>query len=595
MPLRVTPLGAAQQVGRSCVLLEIGGRRVLLDCGVAAHSSSGYYPDFAQLEDVQSLDAVIISHFHLDHVGALPYLTEVLGYQGPILMTHPTRAIGPIIIKDSLSRPSKKTGKRAGKPVEEDDVLELVTPEMVDPPFDRARCFQLQERVEIGDLVMTGFYAGHVLGAVMVHLECRGQSALYTGDFTMVPDHHLSAASIPLALHPDVLITETTCCTTIRSPKLREEYDICSKVQACLERGGKVLVPVLVMGRSTEICAILEEHWARAQLAYPIYVISAMAQKARVFFQLFASWGSKKVRTSERPFEFPHVLFGSLAEVLALPSPVVALAGSGMLDSGPALELFQAWAPDRKNLIVIPGYCLPGTVGNLVQAREKKIELASGVVDVRCEVDHLAHSDHTDSRGIVELISQVAPRQVVLVHGGMQLMDVFTAIVRKRLRIPCHMPSLGESVEIPSPVFVEAWASSLLMTRTEPVPPPPVRGVPCIHAAAPVAANFTAELRKRGRGALELHAATPAPKAKVHRICIRQRGRLPCPVLQAVLREAKQDIPDDLCSIFEVAGAKILVDQIQANDAIVTVSWTAGLEDREPVRQLLDALGPPEP
>eukprot|EP00439_Symbiodinium_sp_Y106_P056144 s639_g7.t2 len=537
MALRVTPLGAAQQVGRSCILLEIGGRNVLLDCGVAAHSSGSYYPEFSLLGEVQSLDVVIITHFH-------------------------------------LACASTEGSQRGVK--------------------------RRPERVEIGDLCVTSFYAGHVLGAVMVHLECRGQSALYTGDFTMVSDYHLSAARVPLALHPDVMITETTCCTTIRSSKRREVHDLCSKVQDCLQNGGKVLVPLLVMGRSTEICMILEEHWAKAKLAYPIFVISAMAQKARkspwarVFFRTFASWGSKQVRSAEKPFAFPHVRFGTVAELLAMPGPAVALAGSAMLDFGPSQELFKSWAPEKQNLIVIPGYCLPGTVGNLVQAKEKKIELSSGIVHVRCEVDHFSISDHTDSRGIVELISQVAPRQVVLVHGGLQLMDTFAAIVRKRLRLPCHMPGVGDRVEIPCPVAVEASASSLLMAQTKPIPPPPVIGVPLIHAAAPVVANFTAELRKRDRGSLELHPAAHGPraKAKAQRILIRQKGRLPCAALKETLRDSNQDVPEDLCSIFEVAGATILVDQIQADTASVTVSWAAGLEDREPMlKQMLDILG----
>ena len=270
-----------------------------------------------------------------------------------------------------------------------------------------------------------------------------------------------------------------------------------------------------------------------------------------------------------------------------------------MLDFGPSQELLKVWAPEKQNLIVIPGYCLPGTVGNLVQAKEKKIELSSGIVHVRCEVDHFSISDHTDSRGIVELISQVAPRQVVLVHGGLQLMDAFTAIVRRRLRLPCHMPAVGDRVEIPSPVVVEAWASSLLMAQTEPVPPPPVVGVPVIHAAAPVVATFRGELRKRDRRALELHAAAHAPSARakakaqrMQRILIRQKGRLPCTALKAALRDSNQDVPEDLCSIFEVAGATILVDKIQADTAAVTISWVAGLEDREPIlQQMLDILG----
>ncbi|CAE7884404.1 INTS11, partial [Symbiodinium sp. KB8] len=251
-------------------------------------------------------------------------------------------------------------------------------------------------------------------------------------------------------------------------------------------------------------------------------------------------------------------------ELLALSGPAVALAGSAMLDFGPSQELFKSWAPEKQNLIVIPGYCLPGTVGNLVQAKERKIELSSGIV---------------------------APRQVVLVHGGLQLMDTFTAIVRKRLRLPCHMPAVGDRVEIPSPAVVEAWASSLLMAQSEPVPPPPVVGVPVIHAAAPVVTTFRGELRKRDRGAageaLELHA--DAAKAK---ILIRQKGRLPCEALKAALRDSNQDVPEDLSSIFEVAGATILVDQIQAGTAAVTISWIAGLEDREPIlQQMLDILG----
>ncbi|CAE8653115.1 unnamed protein product, partial [Polarella glacialis] len=102
------------------------------------------------------------------------------------------------------------------------------------------------------------------------------------------------------------MITETTCCTTIRSSKRAKEHELCCKVQETLEKGGKVLVPILMMGRSQELCMIFEQHWVRAQLNFPIFVVKGMAEKANAFFKLFSSWASKKVRTAERPFHFPH-------------------------------------------------------------------------------------------------------------------------------------------------------------------------------------------------------------------------------------------------------------------------------------------------
>ncbi|CAE8726777.1 unnamed protein product, partial [Polarella glacialis] len=189
-------------------------------------------------------------------------------------------------------------------------------------------------------------------------------------------------------------------------------------VQETLEKGGKVLVPILMMGRSQELCMIFEQHWVRAQLNFPIFVVKGMAEKANAFFKLFSSWASKKVRTAERPFHFPHVRFCEVADILGLDSPALVFAGPAMLNGGPSLAIFRQWAPDPKNLVIIPGYCLPNTIGNMVQSNQKKIDLGDGeFVNVRCQVEYMSHSDHTDSRGILELISQAAPRSVVLVHG----------------------------------------------------------------------------------------------------------------------------------------------------------------------------------
>eukprot|EP00929_Paragymnodinium_shiwhaense_P058941 TRINITY_DN29511_c0_g1_i11.p1 TRINITY_DN29511_c0_g1~~TRINITY_DN29511_c0_g1_i11.p1 ORF type:complete len:222 (-),score=45.87 TRINITY_DN29511_c0_g1_i11:174-839(-) len=187
--IRIKVLGAGQTVGRSCVLLEFSGCRILLDCGVHVGSAGAdHVPDLAALLDscgkptlTEFINVVIISHYHLDHIGALPYLTEVIGYDGPIYMSHPTKALGPVMLRDYV----KVRGRGKAVPYEAADI---------DPCFAKVTGFQLQERVQLGELAFTPYYAGHVVGAVMVHLEYRGCSVLYTGDFTTVPDHQLRAA-----------------------------------------------------------------------------------------------------------------------------------------------------------------------------------------------------------------------------------------------------------------------------------------------------------------------------------------------------------------------------------------------------------------
>lgn len=502
MAIRVTPLGAGKHVGRSCILLELAGCRILIDCGVHNGSRDAHYPELhALIADgrtiTEVIDVVVISHFHLDHIGALPYLTEVLGYRGPVLMTHPTRAIAPVLLQDHLFVSARGVLKG----------LARFTAADVAPCFARATCMQLQERIVVKGLAITPYYAGHVLGAAMLLLEFRGRSALYTGDFTTVPDHHLGAARVPLGLQPDVMITETTCCTTIRSSKRAREQELCRKIQDALEKGGKVLVPVFMIGRAQEFCLLCEKHWERTKMHYPIYIVRGMAEKALTFFRLFASWSTNQLRMADEPFKFAYAKMCYVSEIVESNTPMVVFAGPSMLTGGPSLELFRKWAPDEKNLIVFPGYCIPGTIGNEVQAKVKRIHIDAGVtVDVCCGIEYMSHSDHTDSRGITQLIKHVAPKHVVLVHGAEKLMQVFRPLVEQRLRVACSDPAVGERLDLGGGEPArEVLASPLLVLRARPVPGPPVlQGPPEWRSpCCPPAADFSGLLVRRKRGAQE--------------------------------------------------------------------------------------------
>lgn len=159
------------------------------------------------------IDLVLISHFHLDHCGALPYFTEAVGYSGPIVATPPTKAIIPLMLEDFRK---VSVAQKGG--------VDAFSQEMIDRCISKIQTIQLHETIEFGDIKVTAYYAGHILGACMFAIECRGEKVVYTGDFNMTADRHLGSAWID-QLCPDVVITETTYATTVRDSKRSRERE----------------------------------------------------------------------------------------------------------------------------------------------------------------------------------------------------------------------------------------------------------------------------------------------------------------------------------------------------------------------------------
>ena len=170
-------LGAGHDVGRSCVVVTLGDKRIMFDCGMhIGYKDSRRFPDFTKLTPhggslTSVIDAVVITHFHLDHCGTLPHMTEVLGYDGPIYMTAPTAAICPSLLEDYRHLMTD----RRGEP-------NLYTAEDITACMRKVTPVALHERVHVGGGLSLGpYYAGHVLGAAMFHADNHGVSVLYTG------------------------------------------------------------------------------------------------------------------------------------------------------------------------------------------------------------------------------------------------------------------------------------------------------------------------------------------------------------------------------------------------------------------------------
>ncbi|NWZ23069.1 INT11 protein, partial [Asarcornis scutulata] len=437
--------GAGQDVGRSCILVSIAGKNVMLDCGMhMGYNDDRRFPDFSYITQngrlTDFLDCVIISHFHLDHCGALPYFSEMVGYDGPIYMTHPTKAICPILLEDYRKITVDKKGE-----------TNFFTSQMIKDCMKKVVAVHLHQTVQVDEeLEIKAYYAGHVLGAAMFQIKVGCESVVYTGDYNMTPDRHLGAAWIDKC-RPDLLITESTYATTIRDSKRCRERDFLKKVHETVERGGKVLIPVFALGRAQELCILLETFWERMNLKAPIYFSTGLTEKANHYYKLFITWTNQKIRKTfvqRNMFEFKHIKAFDRA-FADNPGPMVVFATPGMLHAGQSLQIFRKWAGNEKNMVIMPGYCVQGTVGHKILSGQRKLEMEGRqILEVKMQVEYMSFSAHADAKGIMQLIRQAEPRNVLLVHGEAKKMEFLKQKIEQEFHVSCYMPANGETTTI---------------------------------------------------------------------------------------------------------------------------------------------------
>ncbi|ORZ19226.1 beta-lactamase-like protein, partial [Lobosporangium transversale] len=460
MTIQIVPLGAGQDVGRSCILVTIGGKNIMLDCGMhMGFNDERRFPDFSYISKTgdftEMLDCVIISHFHLDHCGALPFFTEMCGYDGNIYMTHPTKAICPILLEDYRKITVDRKGER-----------NFFTSQDIKNCMKKVIAVNLHQTIMVDDdLEICAYYAGHVLGAAMFYIRVGEESLVYTGDYNMTPDRHLGSAWID-KVRPDVLITESTYATTIRDSKRSRERDFLKKVHDCVADGGNVIIPVFALGRAQELCILIETYWERMDLKVPIYFSAGLTEKANHFYRLFINWTNEKIKSTfvhRNMFDFKHIKAWDRS-YMDSPGPMVVFATPGMLHSGTSLELFKKWAPDPKNMVIMPGYCVAGTVGSKVLAGEKKIQIdAFNSVDVNLQVKNLSFSAHADAKGIMQLIRQCEAKNVVLVHGEKSSMGFLKSRIMTEFGIPCFDPANGQTISIETSHVIPIEMSASLL------------------------------------------------------------------------------------------------------------------------------------
>ncbi|VDL64714.1 unnamed protein product, partial [Nippostrongylus brasiliensis] len=444
-----TPLGSGQEVGRSCHLLHFKGKKILLDCGVHPGMHGVDALPFVDFIDIEEIDLLLITHFHLDHCGALPWLLEKTGFQGKCFMTHATKAIYRMLLGDYI-----KVAKYGGG----SDRSMLYTEEDLERSMEKIEVIDFHEQKEVNGIRFWPYVAGHVLGACMFMIEIAGVRALYTGDFSRLEDRHLCAAELP-TITPDVLISESTYGTQIHEERDEREKRFTQMVHDIVGRGGRCLIPAFALGRAQELLLILDEYWDAHPELYdiPVYYASALAKKCMAVYQTFVSGMNQRIQKQiavSNPFVFKHVSNLKGMEHFEDSGPCVVLASPGMLQNGLSRELFEKWCTDAKNGCIIAGYCVEGTLAKHILSEPEEIVAMNGDrLPMRLQVGYISFSAHTDFQQTLTFVKQLKPPHMVLVHGEMHEMSrlkagILRSFEEENLSIEIHNPRNTDTVRL---------------------------------------------------------------------------------------------------------------------------------------------------
>ncbi|MGD0495750.1 MAG: beta-CASP ribonuclease aCPSF1 [Candidatus Bathyarchaeia archaeon] len=456
--VRITALGGVQEVGRSAFLVQTRESNVLLDCGVNPGSSRPFEA-FPRLDnpafELESLDAVIISHAHLDHCGLVPFLYKY-GYDGPVYCSAPTSNMMTLLQLDYLD----VAGKQGTTPFyDQKDVRECVLhtiPSRYGVVTDIAP-----------DVRLTLHNAGHILGSSMVHLHIGEglHNVVYTGDYKYSRTMLLEAATTEFP-RVETVITESTYggADDVMPSRVEAEERLTAVVNETLERKGKVLIPVPAVGRAQEIMLVLDGYMRRGMMKEAPVFIEGMISEATAIHTAYPEYLGREVRNSilhdgVNPFQsdyFTIVEHPSVRQEIVEGEPCIIMATSGMLEGGPVIEYFKSLAENENNEIIFVSYQIEGTMGRRVQKGLNEVTLMTSegkmdVVKVRLRVESIeGFSGHSDRRQIFNYITHLRPKPetVIVCHGERAKCLSMANFIERRCEVRSFAPALMETFRL---------------------------------------------------------------------------------------------------------------------------------------------------
>ncbi len=445
--MKYTFLGGAGEVGASCLLIQVAGRNLLIDCGIRVNRrGAAALPDLQKLNRLApTLDAVFISHAHADHIGALLQL-DYMYRETPKFMTLPTKELATVMLLSGLQltdinavlphtiRESTTFGYGAEVTRSQSTLSQDLLVAKLKTVFSVLKaCLtpHIDEWIDLGwgnNWAFRFIPSGHILGAVSIELRTPEGNFLYTGDVSAFNQRIVDGIGNNLSgINPDFMWCESTYGSGNHPARKTEERSLVEAVTTIIQAGGKVLIPSFALGRAQEIIMILINYMQSGIIPkFPILtdglvnkVCDVYAANLRFTSQRFQHWATRTANVFYTP-PIRAVQRGEREHFLRLNQPYCVIASSGMLVGGASVDYARVLAGNPKNAIFLSGYQDAESPGAALQVMQKgdSLTLPNGeAIQVNCKVQKFHLSAHSDQGQLIEMIKQANPKQIALAHG----------------------------------------------------------------------------------------------------------------------------------------------------------------------------------
>ncbi len=456
--VRMTALGGFRQVGRSSVFVQTPESRVLIDCGVnVAATGTKEFPYLNAPEfKIADLDAVVVTHAHLDHSGAIPYLFKY-GYDGPVYSTPPTRDLMTMLQLDYVDIAQREAKK---VPYGNKDIHELIKHSIV---------LDYKEVTDItSDMRLTFYNAGHILGSAQAHLHIGDglHNLIYTGDLKYAKTNLLDQAETNF-MRLETLIMESTYGgrTNIQQSLEIAEQQMTDVIKNTIRKGGKVLIPVLAVGRAQEVMIALDKIVRKESMDGLKCYLDGMIWDATAIHSAYPEYLSSSLKQkmlNENTNPFLSGMFKRIGghkereELITSEVPALIMATSGMMQGGPSVEYFRRLAENPDNSIVFVAYQPEGCLGRRIQKGIPQIsveKLGGGneMVNVKMDVNTISgFSGHSDRNQLMNFVSRARPRpeRVLTCHGESSRCIDLASSIYKTFKFETSAPKNLETVRV---------------------------------------------------------------------------------------------------------------------------------------------------
>lgn len=452
---KITFAGGAQMPTGSNFLVEFGGKRILIDCGLVQgekYSLPSNREPFAY--DTSSVDMLVVTHGHLDHVGRIPCLVRA-GFKGVIMSTEPTREIAELILLDSMGVLGKEAAHENMEPLyEEKDVFDAVRLWTTTIEYEKPFTFATGD----GDALITFHDAGHILGSAIVEIQYKGKKLVFTGDLGNTPSPLMRDTTL---LHGiDYLVMESVYGDRNHEDKDKRIEILKEALISTIKKGGTVLIPAFSIERTQEMLLAFNELVESQQIPFvPVYLDSPLGINITKVYKKYESWFNenteKIIRSGDDIFMFKGLIKTPSKEeskgINADGRPKIIIAGSGMSNGGRIVHHEEHYLPDSKNTIIIVGFQAPNTLGRRIVDDAKEVYIHGNQVPVRARVVNIhGFSAHKDSDHLVEFVGSTADtlKKVIVVLGEPKSAYHLGQRIHETYQVPVSVPEKGDVIEL---------------------------------------------------------------------------------------------------------------------------------------------------